>query len=176
MTITIPLTKGYSAVIDDCDASLVLAHKWHAITSTIGILDRVYAATNLPRNSGRPRQLLMHRLIMSEPVGMDVDHRNHDGLVNCRFNLRVATRAQNLGNRRAGANPHGFRGVVCLKGRFYGRITLNKKDIYTKQCADAVSAAHAWDELARETWGEFAFQNFPISQHETASSLVSGTV
>ena len=54
----------------------------------------------------------MHRLLLAAPRGMDVDHKNGNGLDNRRRNMRVCTHAQNLMNRGATrASITGLKGV-----------------------------------------------------------------
>ena len=49
---------------------------------------------------GKQKIIRMHRVILNPPTGLDVDHKNHNGLDNCRVNIRVATRGENARNAR----------------------------------------------------------------------------
>lgn len=54
------------------------------------------------RERGKPRRTIrLHRFLMDAPEGMDVDHIDHDGLHNCRSNLRVVEPDENKQNVRA---------------------------------------------------------------------------
>lgn len=48
------------------------------------------------------RKVLLHRLIMGEPEGLPVDHRDGDGLNNSRGNLRACTHSENRLNVHKG--------------------------------------------------------------------------
>jgi hypothetical protein len=50
--------------------------------------------------NGKRHTELLHRFLMEEPKGLDVDHINHDTLDNRRVNLRAVTHAENLRNRK----------------------------------------------------------------------------
>lgn len=94
----IALTQGYLAEVDDIDFERLNQWKWHAFRCASG---HVYAARNSrPDASGRRTHIFMHRDIMGTPVGYDTDHADGDGLNNRRANLRIATRSQNMWNRK----------------------------------------------------------------------------
>lgn len=87
----ISLTNSPQKVlVDDEDYKWLSAWKW--CTDTNPINRNNYAL----RTSGGT--VSMHRLIMGQPKGMEVDHINHDTLDNRKENLRVVTTAQNQRN------------------------------------------------------------------------------
>src|ERR1043165_2122866 len=88
MTREIPLTQGYVALVDDCDYEWLSQWKWCAHVAKGG--RTAYAF--------RAKGIAMHRVIMNAPEGMDVDHRDHNGLNNTRANLRICTHAENQRN------------------------------------------------------------------------------
>jgi hypothetical protein len=61
----------------------------------------------------------LHRVLTNAPRGLDVDHVNHDGLDNRSANLRLATRSQNLLNRKGpqSNNKSGWLGVYFVRER-----------------------------------------------------------
>jgi len=152
----IPLTQGKVAIVDDEDFELLSQWKWHY--SSAGYATRAIQA------NGKKRFILMHRLIMNTPVGMETDHINHNGLDNRKSNMRICTLAQNhlniLKNKR---NTSGFKGVSWEENRNAWRacIELNGKGTKLGRFKSPQDAARAYDKAARELFGEFAFTNFP---------------
>lgn len=100
---------------------------------------------------------------MNAPDGAQVDHRNNDGLDNRRSNLRVASHAQNHQNMKATrTNKHSFKGVYYREGRgFCAQCVCQSKKHTRSGFATAELAARAYDELAEQLHGEFAYLNFP---------------
>ena len=163
-TLSIPLSQGKVAIIDEEDAERVLTHKWSAARA-----DQVRENWYAHRQEwvgGVRRTVYLHRFIMGEPLGMLIDHEDGDGL-NCRKgNLRLATRADNNRNQhRRTKNTSGFKGVsFCSRSRTssweaYIHVSGKKKRIGHFRSAE--EAAHAYDNEARQLFGPFARLNFP---------------
>lgn len=146
----IKLTKGKTAVVDDCDFEELNSKKWHYTSSG-------YAARrSWPDN----KIVLMHRQIMSTPKGMDTDHKNQNKLDNRRDNLRIGTRSQNNMNQtKQRHNTSGFKGVMWQKSKslWVARVGL----VYAGKFKNKEDAARAYDKKAKELFGEFAKLNFP---------------
>lgn len=167
----VPLTQGKFAVVDACDAQRVLAFKW---TATLGRRrkdgDRWYALRKV-WDGKRQHTVYLHRFIANAEPGIEVDHKNRDGLDCRRSNLREATRAQNSVNRSYERTCGRFRGVYPARAakdgpRWLVQITANNKQYGAgKVFRDEESAARAYDGLARELHGEFAVLNFPEEVH-----------
>src|SRR4051794_4203372 len=102
MTKTIPLTKGYEAIVDDEDYERVSQYKWCASVRK----HTVYAQV-----SSKGVFFLMHRLIMDAPKQLQVDHRDGNGLNNTKANLRLASQGQNLGNLHSRTGASQYKGV-----------------------------------------------------------------
>jgi hypothetical protein len=163
--IEITLTQGKVAIIDNGDLPLVSQYKWHAQKSRDG---RVYAKTTLPRahREERAKRLSMHRLIMGAPEGVLVDHRNGDTLDNRRSNLRLATNKQNNRNIRPHSDSDSpYKGVTYVKRSacWISKIGDGGKIYHLGYYDDPIEAARAYDQKARELFGEFANLNFPES-------------
>jgi hypothetical protein len=94
--VKIPLTRGKCATVDHEDAERLLPYKWYHFAGSVG---REYAATSIGGRRNRVT-IYMHRFILDAPKGMQVDHRDGDGLNNTRANLRLCTGAQNVANQR----------------------------------------------------------------------------
>lgn len=162
-TVEVPLTRGKVALVDEEDAAAVLAHKWY----TRRVRDAFYAARSLPRVDGVQREQRLHTFLTGWPL---VDHRNGDGLDNRRANLRAATNAENMRNRRRYANnTSGFKGVSFHKatGKWRAQINLSDRRSHLGSHATAADAARAYDAAAREHFGEFAYLNFPTERPTT---------
>src|SRR3990167_8201116 len=105
MEAAVPITnrKGQTvahAIVDEEDLPLVSPYRWWVDS------DGYAAATS------DGRKIFMHRLLLNPPNGLETDHFDGDGLNNRRANLRLATHAQNMQNRRPHAgNRSGQRGV-----------------------------------------------------------------
>lgn len=160
---SIPLTQGKFAIVDDQDYGFLMQWKWCARHDKKS--DTWYAVSRI---SGNQRMVPMHRLIMNAPEGMEVDHRDNNGLHNWRGNLRICTGAQNKYNRRPQkANPTGYKGVYLFEGKSWrAKIGFNKKQIHLGTFPTAEAAARAYDAAASKYFGEFAWLNFPNSQHD----------
>jgi len=174
----IPLTKGYIALVDDEDYERVSAFKWTALVAKRKDRTVVYGR-HYPKRDGKPQMIiLLHRFIIDAPKGMDVDHRDGNGLHCWRTNLRVATRSQNLANNRHLIGASGFRGVfIHPKWKPRARISVGNKTKYIGSFPTIEDAARAYDHAAIQEYGEFARLNFPHEHGHaapTAGNMVNG--
>ena len=158
MTKRIPLTKGYEAIVDDCDYGWANRLKWHAL-----VCPRTVYATRRDRREGSTH---LHREVLRRMLGhsefQDVDHIDGNSLNNTRKNLRPATRSQNLMNRRSFRGGP-FKGVSLYRpnGKYRARIVVRGKTHYLGYYRTEFEAALAYDRAARELHGAFARPNFP---------------
>lgn len=153
---TIPLTQGKVALVDDEDYDELSKFKWAAdVRSAAGI---VYATRIGSRRCGRPK-IYMHREILGCEKGQFIDHRDGDGLNNCRSNLRICTREQNMRNTRLRKdNPSGLKGVKFRhdRGKFCARIVIAGKCTHLGHFTTAEAAYAAYCAAAALHYGEFA--------------------
>lgn len=151
MPVRVPLSNGGFALVDSGDAAIVLSKTWKRI-------DRKYTSY-----AGCSTGVYLHRLLSVDAHGMDVDHWDGNGLNNCRQNLRVCTRQQNLANMRSrrGASP--YKGVHWHKKahRWQADIRKDRRTIYLGLHDTEEEAAKAYDRKALELFGSFARLNFP---------------
>jgi hypothetical protein len=104
----------------------------------------------------------IHRAILSD--AQIVDHKNHDKLDNRRCNLRPATSQENQRNKRSnGRGKSQFKGVSWLAAerRWIVRISINRRKIWVGRFVNEEDAARAYDNAAKQHFGEFAYLNFP---------------
>lgn len=158
----VPLTKGNVAVIDTQDVPLVADRNWHAKRYKTGA---IYACAVIERD-GRLITIRMHRLLTDAPDGLEVDHRDGNGLNNRRGNLRVCDKPRNQANARIRKdNTSGFRGVSRKKWRSQWRwaayLQVDGKRALVGYFKDPEEAARAYDSAARLAHGQFASLNFP---------------
>lgn len=155
------LGGGHVALVDDEDFERVSQFKWKA-KKPRNIVYAVRRVTDHSKASHRKqREVRMHRFILNFP-DYEVDHRNHNGLDNQKYNLRSATSSQNRTNAPRKRLPaSGFRGVQIQGGKFKALICKDycSRDLGT--FLTAIEAALAYDVAARVLHGEFATLNFP---------------
>lgn len=154
----IQLTQGKVALVDDEDFEYFNQWKWHAIKSG----NTFYAYRNQKIND-RYEQIKMHRLILGITDSIVLaDHRDLNGLNNQKYNLRIATKAQNNANRRAAKNGVSkYLGVNWLPDRKKWKAEIRKdgKNKHLGRFKNEIDAAMAYNKAAMEVHGEFAHLN-----------------
>lgn len=119
---------------------------------TISITGGGYAVSRI-----NGTQTLMHRLIMKNPKGLEIDHKNRVRLDNRRSNLRTATRSQNAANsvKRVGASM--LKGIWFDKksSKWVAKASKDKKQIYFGYFDNKEQAYQAYLKGARKLHGEF---------------------
>lgn len=159
----IKLTQGKVTLVDDVDFDYLTHWEWCAHRQ----YQRFYAVRREGVAEGRRGGgylVKMHKVIAERAriVGVNIDHRDGDGLNNQRLNLRGATKAQNGMNRSKNRNnTTGYKGVERAKTGFVARIMANGKRMYCGIYRTPHEAARAYDKAALELHGEFAVLNFP---------------
>lgn len=149
-------TATHSILVDPEDKELLNGSNWF-----IGV--NGYVVRNC-RKGDKKSQELLHRLIMKCESGEYVDHINLDRLDNRRSNLRKCSNQQNSWNSGLSkANRSGYKGVSWHKqcSKWTVRIKANGKHHSLGLHVNKVEAAKAYDNAAKEYFGEFARLNFP---------------
>lgn len=148
--------RGF-ALVDDSDFDMLSKHRWYRQKGK----NTLYAVTVIKR-AGKRVTVSMHRLIMGEPKGKGVDHRDGNGLINQRFNLRACTSSQNGMNQHCRRGSSQYKGVYWNKGvsKWYARIMKDRKSYYLGIRKSEIECARMYDAKAMELFGEFANTNF----------------
>jgi len=113
------------------------------------------------------KRIYLHRFILGNPEICEdkkiADHINGNILDNRRENLRWVTIGQSNCNRKAQGGSSQYKGVSFNtgNGKFRVQIWFNNKKTHGGYFEDELSAAMAYDVLAKELHGEFARLNFP---------------
>lgn len=149
----VKLSRGAVAFISDCDADLILSHKWHCLA--IG-----YAARSVRKKKKRS-MVYMHREITKAKPGELVDHINGNTLDNRRENLRIVTKSENNRNRiKPTRASSGYFGVVKTKeGRWKSFSRSNGKFLHIGHYDTPEEAANARDEYLDSIGDIFSKRN-----------------
>lgn len=151
----LPLTQGKVAIVDDTDFEKVRNYKWSAAT-------RKHLCYAQSRINGKC--VLLHAFLLKPALGMEIDHRDGNGLNNLRSNLRICTHAQNqqAHHRSNFLGTSKFRGVSfeTWSNRWRTQVSKGGKRLYSKRFDSEEEAARAYDKKARELFGEYASPNF----------------
>ncbi len=99
-------------------------------------------------------------LLMKPPAGMKVDHIYHQPLDNRRERLRVIThRENNINSRRQKNGSSQYKGVFRAGLKWHVRAGARGRRVFIGSFDDEIEAARAYNQFAREQYGEFAYQN-----------------
>lgn len=146
----VTLTKGYLAVIDTDDVSLIASYNWCALVTKT----TVYAVR---REKGQ--MFFMHRELLKPAPDRKVDHKDTNGLNNRRKNLREATHQENMFNtRKKSRKSTNEKGVTFLKSRqkWKAQIMLDGKNKWLGDFATKEQAVAAYAEASNLHHKEFS--------------------
>lgn len=149
MTKSIFLTQGKIALVDDEDFEELNKYKW--------CFDGQYAQRRIGKTT-----LRMHKVIIETPPGKHIDHIDGNPLNNQRSNLRVCSHAENQMNRKKSDGLSSkYKGVSWHKQteKWRATIKINQGLMYLGLFEVEEDAARAYDEAAKEHFGEFAKVN-----------------
>lgn len=163
----IPLTNStLVAFVDDEDYERLVENRWQLM---IDPKRRIAGAKRTRNVRGKYSIVLMHRVIMNAPDGIQVDHINRNPLDNRKNNLRFATHLENCRNRTGvpGSSSQ-FKGVSWhkTKQRWTANIRVDTKLRHLGSFLREEDAAIAYNNVARIEFGEFAYIN-PVAPIQT---------
>ena len=165
MSRTIPLTRGYVAIVDDEDYPHLITWNWLANFSGSGVRAmRSVTFANPAKTSGYTSiPVYMHRQIVGLPVGDKrvVDHRNGNQLDNRKENLRVVSQRENAQNRcKQSNNKSGVTGVSFDRDRnkWTARLKVNRSYLYLGRFEHFNDAVTARRKAEDEHFGEFSYR------------------
>jgi len=91
--------------------------------------------------------MMLHHCILGRPLhGLEIDHKNGNGLDNRRANIRVVSRSTNQHN----STIKGHRGVSKHGGGYRARITVNGEVTLIGQFNSASEASEAYKKYKEE--------------------------
>ena len=156
MTKEIELTKGLVALVDDEDYDRLNELSWYAQSDTRGL---TYAATSILGDI-----VYLHDFLKEPGEGEVVDHKNNDTLDCRKENLIVSSYQENAMNKSKTKHHRSskYKGVTKMpNGKWKAHIGMDDKDIHLGYFDTEEEAAHAYDDAAREKFGDRAKLNFP---------------
>ena len=141
------INNKYEVLIDDEDKDRVMEYNW------------CLAGHGYVRCTSRKlNNIKLHRFIMNPPIGVEVDHINHDRLDNRKSELRLCTHQQNSFNERLSKNnTSGFKGVSWRKdtNNWVAYIHYNRRKLHLGNFKVKQEAVKARLDKEQELFGEF---------------------
>lgn len=172
----IPLTQEKFALVDDEDFERLSKYKWYYDKFNGGAARSVHIPGSLNRTKGIK---MAHEVLQTKELH---DHIDRNKLNNQKSNLRPCSCAQNQYNRgkiKSKATSK-YKGVHfdCARKKWMARIHFinilgPSRSKYLGRFAIEEDAARAYDEAAKQHFGEFAVFNFP---KEGERSCINGTI
>lgn len=153
-------SNGFEVIVDDEDFESITKYSWNARKD-----GNTYYARRTRRkkdNYKKLEMLLLHRVILNAPKDLSVDHINGNGLDNRKQNLRLCCHKQNSANMNRFKGVSKFKGVTLTKNKTW-KASLGSLKYgtykYLGTFSTEVEAARAYNQAAKERWGEFAKLN-----------------
>ena len=156
-----PLTQGQYAQVDELDYERVSLFRYFAHWSRS--VNKFYAVRKGAGTTTERYEVPMGNDILGLPISQLVDHINSlDTLNNRRFNLRIGDRSKNrINTQKAAGCSSIYKGVSWSKRnkRWHAEISLHGRRFHLGYFVKEVDAARAYNEKAKELFGEFARLN-----------------
>jgi len=162
MSRKIPLSNGKYAIVDDEDYELVSKFKWHYLPSNRNGYAISHCHLGMLNKKRITSTILLHRLIMRPPKGVNIDHISGNGLDCKRNNMRFCNQSENLRNSRPQKNTRSkYKGVSWHNklGKWRAYINISAKQIHLGIYGSEIEAAHAYNAASIKYFGDFAYLN-----------------
>lgn len=163
--------------VDDVDYDFLMQWKWCVHRNKRNKTFYVIRTIRIKKKSIR---IGMHRLLMGLNDGDKriVDHIDHNGLNNQKYNLRICTNKQNIQNKSSAKGSSSSylgvqhkkikrknkKGELIIYNYYVTQLNDGKDRSFFKQFPftpeGEIAAAKAYDEAAKKHYGEFANLNF----------------
>lgn len=157
---TIPLTKGYEALIDPEMYEDLIQFRWRVL-----VQPHTCYALRTPSKAEREAGALANEYMHARVLGVArPDHINQNGLDNRLANLRPSTARQNSYNTRPSEGcSSAYKGVTWARGtkNWKAQIRLDGKNTHLGYFEVEDAAARAYDQAAYGRDPEFSYLNFP---------------
>jgi len=151
--------KNGTILIDEDDYNRAKAGGWYLVAVFHRGLYRALISKDLP---GRHKiSMSLGRFILNMPKEekyLQADHINRNALDNRKCNLRIATPSQNSINRTPQRKE--YKGIFKRGNRWAAGIGYRRSRIIIGYYSTKIEAAKAYDNKAKELFGEFAVLNF----------------
>jgi hypothetical protein len=158
---------GKYVIVDNEDFYWLNKFNWY-LNKNLHYPFNEYARRNR-LNKNNSDQILMHRVILEKyKIKIEnklIDHINNNSLDNRKSNLRIATKSQNKAHGQIYKNNStGYRGVYYEENfrpnkKWRVRISVNGKDKHVGRYKTKEEAALAYNEVAIQYFGKFAYIN-----------------
>jgi hypothetical protein len=155
----IPLSQGKFALVDAEDYERLIKYNWQACYKRATGL---WSVKRVRRGESGPL-IRMAREIMGSPIGMEVIHKNYDGLDCRKANLQIVSSSEKAQHQSKAKNKTSrYKGVSWNKQRqkWSGRITKDGNRYHLGYFDNEEDAAQSYDEKALELYGATASLNF----------------
>jgi hypothetical protein len=149
------------ALVDDEDYPTVSKYTWSVTGKSI-------------QGYVNYHNILLGRFLLGYQGPETIDHKDRNFLNNQKFNLRIATYAQNTWNKSKKLNASSqYKGVNWNKqcNKWVARIMFKGKSIYLGCFISEESAAKAYNRAALKYFGEFAAINTIRAGNEFCRSI-----
>lgn len=153
----IPLTKGKFATVDEEDYPYLSRFTWQA-----AVYKNQYRAVRTIGKDGKDISLPMECFLITNRKGFIYSHINGDTLDNRKENLTTISQPHKLQKaKKRTETTSKYKGVYWDKRgkRWAVSINKNNKKYHIGYFKIEVEAALAYNEKAKELYGEMAYQN-----------------